>query len=83
MKTTLDIPDDLMRRAKATAALKGQSLKDFVTVALKEKLARKQEVLEAERGWRMAFGKVSRKHVREVDALIREEFSKIDPEEWK
>ena len=31
-----EIPDDLHRRAKAAAALRGQSLKDFVIAALEE-----------------------------------------------
>lgn len=30
MRTTIDLPDDLLRRAKATAALKGLKLKDFI-----------------------------------------------------
>lgn len=30
MRTTIDLPDDLLRRAKATAALRGQKLKDLV-----------------------------------------------------
>jgi hypothetical protein len=34
MKTTLDLPDPLFRKAKATAAERGQSLKEFVTEAL-------------------------------------------------
>lgn len=29
-----EIPDDLHRRAKAAAAMKGQTLKDFITEAL-------------------------------------------------
>jgi len=34
MRTTLDLPDDLLRRAKARAALKGISLKQYFTSAL-------------------------------------------------
>jgi hypothetical protein len=34
MRTTLDLPDDLLRRAKATAALRGISLKQYFTSAL-------------------------------------------------
>jgi hypothetical protein len=34
MRTTLDLPDALFRRVKATAALKGMKLKDFVTALL-------------------------------------------------
>lgn len=35
MKTTLEIPDDLFRAAKAKAALEGRKLKDLVTEALR------------------------------------------------
>ena len=38
MRTTLDIPEDLLRRAKAEAALRGRSLKDFVTEAIRAAL---------------------------------------------
>ena len=33
MKTTVEMPDDLFRRAKTTAARRAQSLKQLVTVA--------------------------------------------------
>lgn len=39
MKTTLEMPDKLFRRAKATAAQRGQSLKQLVTAALERELA--------------------------------------------
>jgi hypothetical protein len=38
MKTTIDIPDDLFREAKARAALDGVKLKDLVTEALRQRL---------------------------------------------
>lgn len=31
MRTTIDLPQDLLRQAKATAALRGVSLKDLIT----------------------------------------------------
>ena len=31
MRTTIDIPEDLLRQAKSTAALRGLKLKDLVT----------------------------------------------------
>lgn len=40
MKTTIELPDDLFREAKAHAALRGESLKNFVREALEEKLGR-------------------------------------------
>lgn len=35
MKTTIELPDDLYRRAKATAALHGRKLKDLVEEGLR------------------------------------------------
>ncbi len=39
MKTTLEMPDALFRRAKTVAAKRGQSLKQLVTTALERELA--------------------------------------------
>jgi hypothetical protein len=41
MKTTLEIPDDLFREAKAKAALEGIKLKDLVAESLRMRLAAK------------------------------------------
>jgi len=38
MRTTIDLPDDLLRRAKATAALQGTTLKVLVASALEKEL---------------------------------------------
>jgi hypothetical protein len=35
MRTTIDIPDDLFRRAKSEAALRGRKLKDLVADGLR------------------------------------------------
>lgn len=35
MKTTVEVPDDLYRRAKAAAALRGRKLKDLVEEGLR------------------------------------------------
>ena len=40
VKTTLEIPDDLFRKAKAAAALRGVKLRDFVAEALASQLTR-------------------------------------------
>lgn len=38
MKTTLELPDDLYRQAKALAALKGQSMKEWLTLVLRREV---------------------------------------------
>jgi predicted transcriptional regulator len=39
MKTTFDLPDELVRKAKALAAQQGRPLRDLVAEAISEKLA--------------------------------------------
>lgn len=39
MKTTFDLPDPLLRKAKALAAQQGRPLRDLVAEAINEKLA--------------------------------------------
>lgn len=39
MKTSLEIPDTVLRRAKSVAAQRGIPLREFVTEAIKDKLA--------------------------------------------
>ena len=83
MKTTLEIPDPLLRKAKATAAEQGQTLKQFVTEAMQEKLDAKK--IAASQPWMKSFGALKgySAELRKIDAIIKEEFERIDPESWK
>lgn len=83
MKTTLEIPDDLFRRTKATAALRGESLKEFVMEALEAHLERRVANDSSLRGWRRVFGQARQEEVEEIDAIVAEEFERIDPAEWR
>jgi len=47
MKTTVELPDDLYRRAKAEAALQGRKLKDLVQEGLQLALDRPQKAQQA------------------------------------
>lgn len=38
MRTTIDMADELFRKAKAVSSLKGMSLKDFITSAIEHEL---------------------------------------------
>ena len=40
MRTTIDLPEDLLRRAKAVAALRGMKLKDLITALVEQGLGR-------------------------------------------
>lgn len=83
MKTTLEIPDDLFRKTKATAALRGENLKQFVVEALRNHLERQTPGTDSPSGWRSVFGKARPEEVEEVTAIVAEDLERIDPEEWQ
>jgi hypothetical protein len=81
MKTTLEFPDPVFRKAKAEAAQRGIPLRQFVTEAVQEKLAAARP---ADKPWMKALGGLRHLHEENVriQKLIDEEFEKIDPEDW-
>lgn len=61
MKTTIELPDALLRRAKSVAAERGQPLKTLVIEALTEKLSSPaNKVAEATPPWSNGFGALRR-----------------------
>ncbi len=82
MKTTLEIPDPVFRRAKARAAERGIPLRQFVTEAVEEKLLAKPAA--GNRPWISLAGKLRhlRKESARINRLIEKEFERIEPEEW-
>jgi hypothetical protein len=80
VKTTIEIPDPIFRKAKARAAERGQSLRELVTEALRDKLT--------ERGsgpppFLAGFGELRRlrRETRRIQAVIDETFEVIEPED--
>jgi hypothetical protein len=55
MKTTFDLPDPLLRKAKALAAQQGRPLRDLVAEAIGEKLEYAVGVAKATEGRRVAW----------------------------
>jgi hypothetical protein len=85
MKTTVEIPDALYRQIKARAALRGQTVKDFLVEAVRDKLTKrpaKDAKPSKKTGWRAVAGKADPVEVAEFQRIIDEEFSRIDPEGW-
>lgn len=80
MKTTLEIPDAIFRRAKSAAAERGVPLRALITEALADKL-------RADNGngkpWMAAFGKL--RHLRgeteKINRAIEEEFEQVEAED--
>jgi metal-responsive CopG/Arc/MetJ family transcriptional regulator len=83
MKTTIEIPDELFRKIKATAALRGETLSDFITEALQTRLAARRRPESQQSGWRSVFGRAEPKAVARIDALLDSELEQVDSSEWR
>ena len=84
MKTTIEIPEALFRKAKSKAAERGQTLKDLVTEALRDKLAAAASGKSpGEPEWMQGFGKLRRlrKETARIRARIDKTFEVIEPED--
>jgi hypothetical protein len=81
MKTTLEIPDPIFRRAKSAAAERGIPFREFVTEAVKAKLIAENKA--AEKPWMNAFGKLRhlRKETDRINRIIEEEFEQVEAED--
>lgn len=81
MKTTLEIPDPVFRKAKARAAEQGIPLRQFVTEAVQEKINAGAE--PGEKPWMKLAGGLRhlRKETARINRLMDEEFEKIEPED--
>lgn len=72
MKTTIEMPDDLFRKAKAVAALRGQSMKQFIT-----------QILQREVGAAPAPTARARKKTADMFSKELEALAAQVSEEWK
>ena len=80
MKTTLEIPDFLFRRAKSVAAERGIPLRQLVTEAVQEKLRANPK----EKPWTKHLGKLKHLHKerKQIEKRVEEAFEQIDREIW-
>ena len=83
MKTTLEIPDAVFRRAKSKAAEQGIPLRQFVTEAVEDKL--KTGPAAGRKPWVKLMGKLKHLHneTKRINRLIEEDSERIDSEMWR
>ena len=80
MKTTLELPDALFRRAKSAAAERGIPFRALVSEALTEKLSVEPA---KSKPWMKSFGALGSLHKESarIDRFIAREFDQIEPED--
>lgn len=84
MKTTIELPDRTFRMAKATAAARGQSLREFFEEAVEQKLATVSPgPAHAQKPWMKHAGVLSdhAEELQRIKALIEDEFERIEDED--
>ncbi len=81
MKTTLEIPDPVFRRAKAKAAEQRIPLRQFVSDAVAEKLELKSPDRAKAKGRLAGRLRRLRKETARINRIIEREFERIEPEE--
>lgn len=87
MKTTMELPDALLREAKAWAAGKGVPLRQVVVEALAEKL-RAEKTASDSRPWLKAFRDVEvdeelRRELRRLNQRVEAACERVNPEDWR
>jgi hypothetical protein len=87
VKTTMELPDALLRETKAFAARRGLSLRQVIVEALAQKLKVEQESPKS-KPWLQAFRDIERDQVLKQELLrlrrrIEAEFEQVNPEEWR
>lgn len=85
MKTTLEIPDHIFRKAKAIAALRGIPLRQLFTEALTEKISPCKTPCNDDTPppWMAGFGALSdlQEENQRINSLIEEEFDQLEKED--
>jgi hypothetical protein len=81
VKTTLEIPDAVFRKAKSRAAEQGIPVREFITRAVEEKL---RVPTLPDKPWNALAGRLRRfkKETARINGLIEREFEGIEPQEW-
>ena len=81
MKTTLEIPDQNFRKAKATSVSLGIPLREYITQAVEEKLSRGSKKLG--KPWLECAGELAYLHeeTERIQKIVDDEFGQIKAED--
>jgi hypothetical protein len=84
MKTTIEVPDELFRDAKSAAARRGQTLRQFLTEAIADRL----RVLESDAAgqpWMRHFGSAASysEELRRLEEIIDRDLESVDTQDWE
>ncbi|HVR27731.1 MAG TPA: hypothetical protein VMU26_30920 [Candidatus Polarisedimenticolia bacterium] len=81
MKTTLEIPDAIFRRAKTVAAERGIPFRRWSRMPLSDKLRAQAD--RDSKPWMKTFGKLRHQHkeTARINRIMEEEFDQVETED--
>ena len=87
MKTTMELPDALLREAKAWAAGRGVPLRQVMVEALAQKL-RAEKTASVAKPWLKAFRDLEvddelRRELRGLNQRVEAACERVNPEDWR
>lgn len=85
MKTTLELPDDLFREVKSTAARRGMLMKQFIAEALREKLS---SSASHPKPWMQFSGCLAKQPAMKaelirISQIVKDEFDRVGDADWQ
>ncbi len=84
MKTTLTLPDEIFREAKARAALRGQSLGKFMEQSLVKALTENDEGQAGVGAWIRSLPRVSPTAAADLEQILAaSDFRRVDEVMWQ
>lgn len=84
MKTTLDLKEGVLRRAKARAALRGEPLARFLEESVERRLEEEEAPSDSSAEWLESLPKVSSQASADLEAVLAtSDFRTIDEDMWR
>jgi len=84
MKTTLTLPDDVFRKAKARAALRGQTFGKFLEQSLQRSLSESTEQAAASNAWLLSLPHLPRDAATDLQRAVESaDFRAVDQVMWQ
>jgi hypothetical protein len=84
MKTTLTIPDDLFRQAKAYAALRGQTFGNLIEQSLRKVLLDSHSIRNVTQHWVRDLPRLSSSAAGDLEKSVKApDFRPVEPKMWK
>jgi|LakMenE01Jun11ns_1017448.scaffolds.fasta_scaffold8600162_1 hypothetical protein len=84
VKTTLTLPDDLFRQAKARAALRGQPFGKFLEQSLQRTLSETEEQATAGHAWLLSLPRLPRGAAADLQRAVESaDFRAVDQAMWQ